>query len=89
MRPRPVSEAIARRRARAAECARLRQEALEANLLTTDEAALVLGIHPEALRRRLRRGELGARRLDGGPRLGWRIPREAVLREARAKEVLP
>lgn len=46
-------------------------------MLTVDQVAELLQVHPETVRRLLRRGELQGRRL-GGTKVGWRIPAAAV-----------
>ena len=45
--------------------------------MTVAEAAKVLGIGEEQLRRRLRRGEIEG--IPFGGRIGWRLPREYIL----------
>ncbi len=44
-------------------------------LLTVEEAALALAVHPETVRRMIRRNELHAVKVAGK----WRVPRSALL----------
>lgn len=48
-------------------------------MLTVDEAAARLKVHPETVRRHLKAGTIKGHRL-GSKRLGWRIPASEVER---------
>lgn len=49
------------------------------DLLTLNEVAAQLRLHPESVRRWLREGKIHGRRL-GPTRAGWRIPRSEINR---------
>jgi excisionase family DNA binding protein len=50
-----------------------------ASLLTVEQVALQLQVHPESVRRWIRRGRLPAARI-GGTKMGYRIQRADVER---------
>lgn len=54
-------------------------------LLTVDDVAERLKVHPESVRRWLRDGQLIGHRVTR--RAGWRIPESAFLRFARGEEL--
>ena len=53
-------------------------------LWTVDEVAERLRVHPETIRRMLRRGQLRGS-MPVGPRGGWRIPESEVVRLLEGK----